>query len=183
MTTRGQDGDAGIGRRRLDWTSIPFHPFLVAAYPIVFLFAINADEQVTIDPLWPPLAMIPRFTSSLISSGAPGSSGATVISVATPRSNHATYSSGCGCRMRCSGCAPGFSFEKYGPSMCAPSTRAPVGGSSRNAFTASSVCVICSRVAVTVVSASEVVPPVAWYSQIARNASGVASMVSRRIAP
>ena len=40
-----------------DWTSIPIHPFLVAAYPIVFLFAANADEQVTLDPLWTPLAL------------------------------------------------------------------------------------------------------------------------------
>ena len=44
-------------RMRVDWSSIPIHPFLVAAYPIVFLFAANADEQVTLDPLWTPLAM------------------------------------------------------------------------------------------------------------------------------
>ena len=66
LTTRGQDGDARIGRERLDWTSIPFHPFLVAAYPIVFLFAINADEQVTIDPLWAPLAIALGVTAVVL---------------------------------------------------------------------------------------------------------------------
>ena len=42
-------------RPRLDWASVPIHPLLAAAYPVVFLFAANADEQVTLQPLWTPL--------------------------------------------------------------------------------------------------------------------------------
>jgi len=34
---------------------MPLHPFLAAAYPVVFLFAANAADQVTLDPLWPPV--------------------------------------------------------------------------------------------------------------------------------
>lgn len=41
-------------RPRIDW-SLPLHPFLAAAYPVVFLFAANAADQVTLDPLWPPV--------------------------------------------------------------------------------------------------------------------------------
>ena len=41
----------------LDWTSLPIHPLLAAAYPVVFLFAVNAAEQVTLAPLWLPLAL------------------------------------------------------------------------------------------------------------------------------
>ena len=53
MPARSASGGPGTGRRSL----APLHPFLVAAYPIVFLFAANADEQVTLDPLWTPLAL------------------------------------------------------------------------------------------------------------------------------
>jgi hypothetical protein len=42
-------------RPRLDWTSLPLHPILIAGYPVIFLFAENADEQVNLDPLWTPL--------------------------------------------------------------------------------------------------------------------------------
>ncbi|MGH2429031.1 MAG: hypothetical protein ACRDGV_09145 [Candidatus Limnocylindria bacterium] len=38
------------------WSSLPLHPLLVAAYPVLFLFALNADDQVTLQPLWIPLA-------------------------------------------------------------------------------------------------------------------------------
>ena len=44
-------------RHRLDWSAIPIHPLLAAAYPVVFLFATNAADQVTLDPIWRPLAM------------------------------------------------------------------------------------------------------------------------------
>jgi len=47
----------GGHRLRIDWTSLPIHPLLAAAYPVVFLFATNAAEQVTLAPLWGPLAM------------------------------------------------------------------------------------------------------------------------------
>ncbi|MEA2650767.1 MAG: hypothetical protein QOI85_488 [Chloroflexota bacterium] len=42
---------------RPDWTAIPLHPLLAAAYPVVFLFATNAADQVTLDPMWAPLAL------------------------------------------------------------------------------------------------------------------------------
>ena len=41
---------------RLD-PSFPIHPLLAAAYPVVFLFAVNAADQVTLEPLWLPLAV------------------------------------------------------------------------------------------------------------------------------
>lgn len=44
-------------RGRIDWSALPLHPLLAAAYPVVFLFASNAAEQVTIAPLWDPLAI------------------------------------------------------------------------------------------------------------------------------
>ena len=44
-------------RPGLDWTALPIHPLLAAAYPVVFLFAINAAEQVTLAPLWLPLGL------------------------------------------------------------------------------------------------------------------------------
>lgn len=34
----------------------PLHPLLAAAYPVLFLFAANAADQVTVAPLWLPLA-------------------------------------------------------------------------------------------------------------------------------
>lgn len=42
---------------QLDPTTLPLHPLLAAAYPVIFLFAINAAEQVTMAPLWLPLAL------------------------------------------------------------------------------------------------------------------------------
>ncbi|MDQ2689130.1 MAG: LTA synthase family protein [Chloroflexota bacterium] len=44
-------------RPRLDWTALPVHPLLAAAYPVIFLFAVNAAEQVTLEPLWLPLLL------------------------------------------------------------------------------------------------------------------------------
>src|SRR5918995_3722927 len=44
-------------RGNIDWSAVPLHPLLAAAYPVVFLFATNAAEQVTIAPLWGPLAI------------------------------------------------------------------------------------------------------------------------------
>jgi len=37
------------------WTAQPLHPLLLAAFPVLFLFAENAVQQVTLDPLWLPL--------------------------------------------------------------------------------------------------------------------------------
>ena len=42
---------------RSDWSAAPLHPLLAAAYPVVFLFASNAADQVGLAPLWRPLAM------------------------------------------------------------------------------------------------------------------------------
>ena len=36
---------------------MPIHPLLAAAYPVVFLFATNAADQVTLEPIWAPLAI------------------------------------------------------------------------------------------------------------------------------
>jgi hypothetical protein len=40
-----------------DVAAFPFHPVLAAAYPVLFLFATNAAEQVNLDPLWVPLGL------------------------------------------------------------------------------------------------------------------------------
>lgn len=42
-------------RVRPDWTALPLHPMLAAAYPVVFLFAWNAAEHLTLYPLWATL--------------------------------------------------------------------------------------------------------------------------------
>jgi hypothetical protein len=46
---------SGPIQRRLP--ELPLHPLLAAAYPVVFLFATNAAEQVTLAPLWLPLSL------------------------------------------------------------------------------------------------------------------------------
>jgi hypothetical protein len=66
LTARRRGGQAGTLRTGVDWSAIPIHPFLVAAYPIVFLFAANADEQVTLDPLWTPLALAVGATAVVL---------------------------------------------------------------------------------------------------------------------
>ncbi|MGH2417189.1 MAG: hypothetical protein ACRDFY_02550, partial [Candidatus Limnocylindria bacterium] len=43
-------------RGGIDWSALPVHPLLLAAYPVVYLFASNAAEQITMAPLWGPLA-------------------------------------------------------------------------------------------------------------------------------
>ena len=47
------DGDA-----RHDGRAWWLHPFLVAAFPVVFLFAENIREQISLDPLWMPLGLV-----------------------------------------------------------------------------------------------------------------------------
>ena len=37
---------------------------LVAAFPALFLFAENAEQQVTLAPLWAPLAAVPGRVAS-----------------------------------------------------------------------------------------------------------------------
>ena len=41
--------------RQFDLSSLPLHPILAAAYPALFLFATNAADQITAQPLWIPL--------------------------------------------------------------------------------------------------------------------------------
>lgn len=43
--------------RRRSLADLPAHPLLVAAYPVVFLFAKNAAEQVSLQPIWTPLLL------------------------------------------------------------------------------------------------------------------------------
>lgn len=44
-----------LSPRGLDLSSVPWHTFAVAAIPALFLFADNAEQQVTLTPLWAPL--------------------------------------------------------------------------------------------------------------------------------
>ena len=46
--------------------ALPLHPLLVAAYPVVFLFATNASEQVTLAPLWEPLTLALAATAIVL---------------------------------------------------------------------------------------------------------------------
>ena len=39
----------------VDLSSVPVHAIALAAYPVLFLFAENAEQQVTLAPLWMPL--------------------------------------------------------------------------------------------------------------------------------
>ena len=48
LPARGSGGHSGV-------TPIALHPLLAAAYPVLFLFAQNVAEQVTLQPLWIPL--------------------------------------------------------------------------------------------------------------------------------
>jgi hypothetical protein len=46
-----------LAPRGLDWSSVPLHSIALAAYPVLFLFAENAEQQVTLAPLWAPLVI------------------------------------------------------------------------------------------------------------------------------
>ncbi|MGH2446085.1 MAG: hypothetical protein ACRDGD_08615 [Candidatus Limnocylindria bacterium] len=48
---------ARASKSQLDPTLLPLHPILAAAYPVLFLFAQNVADQVTLGPLWGPLAV------------------------------------------------------------------------------------------------------------------------------
>ena len=45
---------------------LPLHPLLFAAFPVLFLFAENAVQQVTLDPLWLPLGAAVGAASVLL---------------------------------------------------------------------------------------------------------------------
>ena len=42
------------------------HPLLVAAFPVVFLFAANAREQLSLEPLWVPLGIITGIAAATL---------------------------------------------------------------------------------------------------------------------
>jgi hypothetical protein len=46
-----------LPRTGLHWTAIPIHTALLAAFPVLFLFAENAADQLALDPVWAPLAL------------------------------------------------------------------------------------------------------------------------------
>ena len=48
LPARGSGGHSPI-------PPLALHPLLAAAYPVLFLFAQNVAEQVTLQPLWIPL--------------------------------------------------------------------------------------------------------------------------------
>src|SRR5262245_23293845 len=44
-----------LSPRGLKWSLVPWHTFAVAVFPVLFLFTENAEQQVTLAPLWLPL--------------------------------------------------------------------------------------------------------------------------------
>ena len=60
--TPGSADDARAGDGRAWW----LHPFLVAAFPVLFLFAQNVREQLSLDPLWTPLGIVLGATLVLL---------------------------------------------------------------------------------------------------------------------
>ena len=40
-----------------EWTAAPLHAVLLAAFPVLFLFAENAADQLVLDPMWWPLGL------------------------------------------------------------------------------------------------------------------------------
>ncbi len=48
---------AGGPRAPRDLRSLPWHVLAIAAFPVLFLFAENAQQQLTLGPLWVPLGM------------------------------------------------------------------------------------------------------------------------------
>lgn len=55
MTAPHSPSTAGASSRATGWW---LHPFLVAAFPVLFLFAANIREQLSLQPLWVPLALV-----------------------------------------------------------------------------------------------------------------------------
>jgi hypothetical protein len=54
MTASTRPSAAGDLRAAGWW----LHPFLVAAFPVLFLFAANIGEQLSLQPLWMPIALV-----------------------------------------------------------------------------------------------------------------------------
>ena len=60
MLTRAREMGA------IGWWYWPWHVLLIAAYPVLFLFAENAAQQVTLEPLWTPLALALAGAAALL---------------------------------------------------------------------------------------------------------------------
>ena len=60
-----------VNPRPWSWSALPLHPLLLAAFPVLFLFAENAVQQVTLDPLWPPLgvALVAAAAATVLAAG------------------------------------------------------------------------------------------------------------------
>ncbi|MDQ2673864.1 MAG: hypothetical protein M3Y40_04345 [Chloroflexota bacterium] len=59
VIARGREGYS-------DLTTLPLHPILAAAYPVIFLFAINSEEQVGTAHLWLPLLLSVGITTGVL---------------------------------------------------------------------------------------------------------------------
>ncbi|HEX5579056.1 MAG TPA: hypothetical protein VFY43_05250, partial [Candidatus Limnocylindria bacterium] len=46
-----------LSPRGLNLSLVPWHTLAVALFPVLFLFAENAEQQVTLAPLWAPLLL------------------------------------------------------------------------------------------------------------------------------
>lgn len=46
-----------LPRTASSWAAIPIHTALLAAFPVLFLFAENAADQLVLDAMWTPLAL------------------------------------------------------------------------------------------------------------------------------
>jgi hypothetical protein len=60
MLTRESSGGAR------GWLSWPWHALMLGAYPVLFLYAQNVDDQVTLDPLWFPLVVCVAGAAALV---------------------------------------------------------------------------------------------------------------------
>lgn len=56
-------------RTRIALSTLPIHPILAAAYPVLFLFAQNIADQVTLNPLWGPLAVAAGGAAAVLVAG------------------------------------------------------------------------------------------------------------------
>jgi hypothetical protein len=54
------------GRSATGWLWWPWHTLLLGAYPVLFLYAQNVYDQVTLDPLWLPLAVCVGGAAALL---------------------------------------------------------------------------------------------------------------------
>ena len=63
MTASNPPSAAGDTDRAAGWW---LHPFLMAAFPVLFLFAANIREQLSLQPLWMPIALVLGFAAAIL---------------------------------------------------------------------------------------------------------------------